>query len=47
MKQTRVLTAEDKAQMDKFVDLGDGKGGRRIENLMGRQKWKKSFQYEV
>lgn len=47
MKQTRVLTAEDKAQMDKFVDLGDGKGERRIENLMGRQKWKKSFQYEV
>lgn len=47
MKQTRVLTPEDKAQMEKFVDLGDGKGGRRIENLMGRQKWKKSFQYEV
>ncbi len=47
MKQTRVLTPEDKAQMDKFVDLGDGKGGRRIENLMGRQKYKKSFQYEV
>ena len=47
MKQTRVLSAEDKAQMEKFVDLGDGKGARRIENLMGRQKWKKSFQYEV
>ncbi len=47
MKQTRVLTPEDKAQMEKFVDLGDGKGARRIENLMGRQKYKKSFQYEV
>ncbi|KAI9887882.1 MAG: hypothetical protein M1823_000270 [Watsoniomyces obsoletus] len=47
MKQTRVLTPEDRAQMDKFVDLGDGKGPRRIENLMGRQKYKKSFQYEV
>lgn len=47
MKQTRVLTPEDKAQMEKFVDLKDGKGGRRIENLMGRQKYKKSFQYEV
>ena len=47
MKQTRVLTPEDKAQMEKFIDLGDGKGGRRIENLMGRQKYKKSFQYEV
>ena len=47
MKQTRILTLEDKAQMDKMVDLGDGRGSRRIENLMGRQKWKKSFQYEV
>lgn len=47
MKQTRILTDEDRAQMAKFVDLGDGIGQRRIENLMGRQKWKKSFQYEV
>lgn len=47
MKQTRVLTPEDQAQMDKFIDLGPGMGGRRIENLMGRQKYKKSFQYEV
>lgn len=47
LKQTRILTDEDKAQMDKPVDLGDGSGPRRIEALMGRQKWKKSFQYEV
>ncbi|MCJ1377817.1 hypothetical protein MMC17_000913 [Xylographa soralifera] len=47
MKQTRVLTPEDKAQMEKMVDIGDGKGPRKVENLMGRQKWKKSFQYEV
>ena len=47
MKQTRILTPEDQAQMEKMVDLGDGKGPRRIENLIGRQKWKKSFQYEV
>lgn len=47
MKQTRVLTPEDKAQMEKHVDLGDGKGPRRIEALIGRQKYKKSFQYEV
>lgn len=47
MKGTRVLTDEDKAQMEKFVDLGDGKGGRRVEALIGRQKYKKSFQYEV
>ncbi|KAL8716516.1 MAG: hypothetical protein Q9225_006164 [Loekoesia sp. 1 TL-2023] len=47
LKQTRILSEEDKAQMKKFVNLGDGKGERRIEALMGRQKWKKTFQYEV
>jgi elongation factor 3 len=47
MKQTRILSAEDKAQMEKFVDLGDGNGGRRVEALIGRQKYKKTFQYEV
>lgn len=47
MKQTRILSPEDKAQMEKLVDLGDGSGGKRIEAIMGRQKWKKTFQYEV
>ncbi|KAK4634041.1 [NU+] prion formation protein 1 [Fulvia fulva] len=47
MKQTRVLTAEDKAQMEKFINIGDGKGARQVEALIGRQKYKKSFQYEV
>ena len=47
MKQTRVLTAEDKAQMETPVDLGDGRGPRKIEALIGRQKYKKTFQYEV
>jgi elongation factor 3 len=47
LKQTRILTDADKAQLEKPVDLGDGRGARRIEALMGRQKWKKSFQYEV
>jgi elongation factor 3 len=47
MKQTRVLSPADKAQMEKLVDLGDGLGGKRIEAIMGRQKWKKSFQYEI
>ena len=46
MKQTRVLTPEDKAQMDKIVTL-PGLGERKVENLMGRQKYKKTFQYEV
>ena len=47
MKQTRVLTDEDKEQMEKYIDLGDGKGQRQVENIMGRQKYKKTFQYEV
>jgi elongation factor 3 len=47
MKQSRVLTAEDKAQLETPIDLGDGKGPRKIEALIGRQKYKKSFQYEV
>lgn len=46
MKQTRKLTAEDQAQMEKWVDL-PGLSPRRIELLIGRQKHKKSFQYEV
>lgn len=47
MKQTRVMTDEDKAQMEKPIDLGDGKGVRKLEALIGRQKYKKSFQYEM
>lgn len=47
MKATRALTDEDKAQMDKWIDLGDGTPPRQVENLMGRQKYKKTFQYEV
>ncbi|KAF2873294.1 P-loop containing nucleoside triphosphate hydrolase protein [Massariosphaeria phaeospora] len=47
MKQTRILTAEDKAQMETTIDIGDGSGPRKIEALIGRQKYKKSFQYET
>jgi elongation factor 3 len=47
MKQTRVLSEADRAQMDKWVDLKDGKSPRQIESLVGRQKYKKTFQYEV
>ncbi|KAI0358475.1 hypothetical protein OH77DRAFT_1420865 [Trametes cingulata] len=45
-KATRVLTDEDKALLEtEFV----GKNGqrRKLELIMGRQKLKKSFQYEV
>ncbi|OQE21777.1 hypothetical protein PENSTE_c011G09932 [Penicillium steckii] len=47
MKQTRILTEEDKKQLETPIDLGDGRGPRRIETLIGRQKYKKTFQYEV
>jgi elongation factor 3 len=47
MKQTRMLSDKDREQMDKFIDVGDGKGKRQIEALVGRQKYKKTFQYEV
>ena len=47
MKQTRILTDEDREQMAKPIDLKDGKGDRWIEALIGRQKYQKSFQYEV
>ncbi|TFB01182.1 Prion formation protein 1 [Trichoderma ghanense] len=47
MKQTRALSEQDRAQMDKFVNLEDGKPAKQIEALVGRQKYKKTFQYEV
>lgn len=47
MKQTRQLSEADRAQMDKIVELGPGMGQRQIEALVGRQKYKKTFQYEV
>ncbi|KAL3426651.1 ABC transporter [Phlyctema vagabunda] len=47
MKQSRILSDEEKAQMEMLVDLKDGQGGKRVECIMGRQKYKKSFQYEI
>ncbi|CAK7234595.1 [NU+] prion formation protein 1 [Sporothrix curviconia] len=47
MKQTRKLSDKDREQMEKFVELGEGMGQRQIETLVGRQKYKKTFQYEV
>lgn len=46
LKQTRQFSEEEKAQMDKLIDLGSGVGGK-IEALIGRSKFKKTFQYEV
>ncbi|KAF1812709.1 hypothetical protein P152DRAFT_466543 [Eremomyces bilateralis CBS 781.70] len=47
MKATRILTEDEKAQMATPIDIGDGSGPRNVEALIGRQKYKKSFQYEV
>lgn len=47
MMQTRLFTDQERAEMEKPLDLGHGLGPRRVEALVGRQKWKKSFQYEV
>jgi elongation factor 3 len=44
-KATRKLTTEDVEQMDKLVEFMGQKN--KIELLLGRQKLKKSFQYEV
>ncbi|KAJ3204165.1 hypothetical protein HDU82_006040 [Entophlyctis luteolus] len=44
-KVTRVLTEEDKKQMSKYLDVVGTK--RQIEYIIGRQKLKKSFQYEI
>ena len=41
MKATRVYTDEERIQMDKWIDLGDGTGARQLEALIGRQKHKK------
>src|SRR3569833_557642 len=47
MKQPRLFTGKDREQMDKYVELGDGRGKRQVEALVGRQKYKKTFQNEV
>lgn len=46
MKATRIVTEEDQKMMDTEVT---GKNGdkRKIEDILGRQKLKKTFQYEV
>lgn len=44
-KQSRALTEEEKEQMQRVITV-DGEG-RKIECLMGRQKLKKSYQYEI
>lgn len=47
LKESRKISDEEKEIMQKKLDVGDGQGPRMIEALVGRQKLKKSFQYEV
>ncbi|EDK37500.2 hypothetical protein PGUG_01598 [Meyerozyma guilliermondii ATCC 6260] len=47
LKESRKISEEEKEQMAKEIDVGDGRGKRAIEAVVGRQKLKKSFQYEV
>lgn len=47
LKESRKISEEEKEIMAKKLDVGDGQGPRMIEALVGRQKLKKSFQYEV
>lgn len=47
LKESRKISEEEKEIMAKQINLDDNKGPRQIEALVGRQKLKKSFQYEV
>jgi elongation factor 3 len=47
MKESRKISDEEKELMLKEIDIGDTRGPRQLEAIVGRQKLKKSFQYEV
>ncbi|KAG0685287.1 [NU+] prion formation protein 1 [Kluyveromyces marxianus] len=48
LKESRKISSEEEKKMfEKEIDIGDGRGMRQVEALVGRQKLKKSFQYEV
>lgn len=47
MKASRAYTEEDLIQMETTLEMNNGKGKGQIEAIVGRQKAKKSFQYEI
>lgn len=47
LKESRKISEDEKEQMAKEIDIQDGRGPRAIEAVVGRQKLKKSYQYEV
>src|SRR5690606_11489433 len=47
MKASCAYTEEDLVQMETTLEMNNGKGKGQIEAIVGRQKAKKSFQYEI
>ena len=47
LKESRKISEEEREMMQKEIDIDDGRGKRAIEAIVGRQKLKKSFQYEI
>lgn len=46
MKKSRATSEEERIQMEKPIEW-DGREGRVVEAIIGRQKLKKTFQYEI
>ena len=48
LKESRKIGSDEERKMlEVSIDSGDGRGPRFIEAIVGRQKLKKSFQYEI
>ncbi|GCF01112.1 [NU+] prion formation protein 1 [Zygosaccharomyces mellis] len=47
LKESRKVSEEEKEILKKEIDIGDGFSARAIEAIVGRQKLKRSFQYEI
>lgn len=47
LKESRKISPEEQEMMKKEFAIDDGRGPRQIEAIVGRQKFKKSFQYEI
>ncbi|KAF0268414.1 hypothetical protein FOG51_01172 [Hanseniaspora uvarum] len=47
LKESRKFSKEEEDLMAKKIDDGSGYGERLIEAIVGRQKYKKSFKYEI
>lgn len=47
LKESRKISEGEQEMMKKEIEIDDGRGKRAIEAIVGRQKLKKSFQYEI